>query len=1040
MWEEEHPPIGFRNSTEGIVFAQFVTLGIVSSWVLGTEHTMAITMLTVVGVLSLLLYFIHSQHGLFDSKRKARRFWLLLLPVLYALVVYVIGFALAPTLQTVVVGGESFMVLREQSPLAPVGTLSFLGWPSLAFSCGVFIASIGLLCFIKGTFVFWRLLWVLSISATILAAVGWLLWLIGVNRLYFFITPPQEVFFATFTHPHYWAVFALVWSIVLGGLILQKKAQRDWTDFFADKGLLLIIAFGVLLSSVIPSGAPAHHGVGGLVLGYFFLLIAIEQWQKKTHFTSIVFWLLTIVSCVFSINLLLAAFLDGTGVAAPLGMPLAEQRSLWQDAWSLFTARPLFGWGVGGFAAIHPFIQSTDLESFRYNYPSSDLLLALADRGVLGTLVAFAVPAGIGVAFLRLKKRKDLSYCLLLAPVVIGVFALVSNPLQSPPILLSFYLLLVTAYQWSRLDTSEAFTSSSATRLIQPETHLRNTPNSRKQRTSVNLPKQSGRAKPSVATLPHTRGAQTATTDPADDANDRASPQPPFAAADAQTATDAQAAANTHVSATPQTAGTQAAIAPLPAATHAQAAATEEQEGLFDLIVIGGGSAGYAAASAMQRAGKKVAIIDAATELGGLCILRGCMPSKTLIYSAEVLHLAQKGKLFGLDIPQAKVDMPALHARKKQVIGEFADYRRGQLQSDRFTLYRQSARFTAPRSLELADGTVLQGRKILIATGSRVNVPQIPGLAQTPCWTSDDVLELSFVPKSVIVLGGGVVACELAQFLARIGTKVTLIQRNARLLKEQPPEASAVVVKAFTDEGIEVITDTALEEIQALPEGGVQVTFTHKGQSETRRAEHLFNALGRRPNTDGLDLEKAGIALRDSGHIAVNAFQQTSNADVYAAGDVAGPHEIVHVAILQAEVAARHALHEKTAPVDTSALTSVVFTDPQIACAGPSDAELKERGIETVSAQYPFDDHGKSILMEAKYGYVKTVVNKADGRLLAAECVGKDASELIHAMAVAITLKARAADLLAAHWYHPTLSEIWTYPLEDCVDALQEGA
>src|SRR5690606_3966917 len=159
----------------------------------------------------------------------------------------------------------------------------------------------------------------------------------------------------------------------------------------------------------------------------------------------------------------------------------------------------------------------------------------------------------------------------------------------------------------------------------------------------------------------------------------------------------------------------------------------------------------------------------------------------------------------------------------------------------------------------------------------------------------------------------------------------------------------------------------------------VQVTFSHAGESQSRSAQHLFNALGRHPDTDSLDLQKAGITLRDSGHIAVNAFQQTSNADVYAAGDVAGPHEIVHVAIMQAEVAARHALHKKPMPVDTAALTSVVFTEPQIARAGPSEAELKERGIATVSAQYPFNDHGKSILMEAKYGYVKTIVNREDG-------------------------------------------------------------
>lgn len=1030
MWEEEHPPIGFRNANESIIFAQFLALGIGSGWVLGAEHTMAITMLTVIGVLTLILYFNHSQQGLFESSRSSRRFWLLLLPVLYAIGVYTLGL-FWPVLQTVVAGSETFVLMREQPTLAPVSTVASLGWPSLAFGSAVFIASVGLICLVQSTFLFWRLLWVLAISASALAAVGWLFRLIGVERLYFFITPPQDTFFGTFTHPHFWAVFALAWSAVLGGLMLQKKAQRDWADFFADKGLLLIIAFFVLLSSVIPSGTPAHHTVAGLLLVYFFIQIAIEQWQKRARASSVLFALAAVALAVFSINLLLEATLGGADNLSPLGINIAEQRSLWQDGWELFLARPLFGWGAGGFAAIHPFIQSPDLEAFRYSYPASDLLLALADKGLLGTLIACAVPTGVVIAFLRLKKRKDLSFCLLLAPAIILLFALVSNPLQSPPVLLSFYVILISAYKWSRLDATGSTPTSN--RFIQPEAHLKNTANSRKKRTSVQLPAQAAlkapkHTKPSVSTLPQSTQTPSTSTAPLPTGG------APTGSA-AQTAGVAQPASSLSADA----AGTSAAAGRQPeaAALTIPERRSAKGEGEFDLIVIGGGSAGYAAANLVQRTGRKVAIIDSGKELGGLCILRGCMPSKTLIYSAEVLHLAQKGKAFGLDIPQARVDMAALHARKKHVIGEFADYRREQLESGRFTLYRQKAHFSGANSLTLADGTELKADRILIATGSKVSVPPVEGLAQTPFWTSDDVLDLDFVPESVIVLGGGIVACELAQFLSRIGSRVTLIQRSARVLKEQSAQAAQVVEKTFADEGIEVITDTALQRVEALPEGGVKVVFTHAGQTQERRAAHLFNALGRKPNTDGLDLEAAGVTLRPSGHVVVNAFQQTANPAVYAAGDVAGPHEIVHVAILQAEVAMRHALRQPTSPVDTAALTGVVFTDPQIARVGPDEADLHARGIETVSAHYPFDDHGKSILMEAKYGYVKTVVNKADGRLLAAECVGRDASELIHSMAVAITLKARAEDLLAAHWYHPTLSEIWTYPLEDCVDALK---
>ncbi|HTB64221.1 MAG TPA: FAD-dependent oxidoreductase, partial [Opitutales bacterium] len=185
----------------------------------------------------------------------------------------------------------------------------------------------------------------------------------------------------------------------------------------------------------------------------------------------------------------------------------------------------------------------------------------------------------------------------------------------------------------------------------------------------------------------------------------------------------------------------------------------------FDFIVIGGGSAGYAAARTARDAGARVAVVDGAAELGGLCILRGCMPSKTLIYSAEVLHLAQQGALFGLKIPSAKADMAAIQARKRRIIADFADYRVQQLESGKFDLFRQRARFTGPREITLADGSVLTGSHFLVSTGSIISRPSLPGLDKVKALTSDEVLDLERLPESVIVLGGGVVACELAQFL-----------------------------------------------------------------------------------------------------------------------------------------------------------------------------------------------------------------------------------------------------------------------------------
>lgn len=454
----------------------------------------------------------------------------------------------------------------------------------------------------------------------------------------------------------------------------------------------------------------------------------------------------------------------------------------------------------------------------------------------------------------------------------------------------------------------------------------------------------------------------------------------------------------------------------------------------FDYVVIGGGSGGFAAARTAREVRERVAIIDSAEELGGLCILRGCMPSKTLIYSAEVLHLAQQGRAFGLDIPGAKVDMPALHARKVGVIKEFSDYRQGQLQSDRFTLFRNRARFVDAGTIELDDGRRLTADHFMVATGSVVSTPPVEGLDAVPCWTSDDVLELDFLPERVIVLGGGIVACELAQFLRRAGSEVVQIQRSPHILKEFSGEASTVIETQLRKEGVELYTGTQLESVSH--EGGVfTVVFAHEGETVEVRAPHLMNALGRRPATDGLGLEDAGIETLQSGHIGCDGMQRTSNPRVYASGDVAGPHEIVHVAIMQGETAARHATGRAAEAVNYDTLSGVVFTDPQVGTVGLSEKQLQSRGIEYLSADYPFDDHGKSILMEAKAGYVQVLAGM-DGTVLGAECVGKDAGELIHAMAVAVSLQANVRDLMKVHWYHPTLSEIWSYPIEDIVEEL----
>lgn len=456
----------------------------------------------------------------------------------------------------------------------------------------------------------------------------------------------------------------------------------------------------------------------------------------------------------------------------------------------------------------------------------------------------------------------------------------------------------------------------------------------------------------------------------------------------------------------------------------------------YDFVAIGGGSAGFNAARVAASLGMRVAVVDGARALGGLCILKGCMPSKTLIYSADVLHTAKHAERFGIRVPKAAADMRAVHERKNRIIAEFSGDRLKQLKGGKFELIRSNASFLDPHTLSLGDGRRLRAKHILIGTGSRVSVPPLPGLSEAKFWTSDDVLDLDFKPRSVIVLGGGIVACELAQYLLRIGSRVCLIQRSRDLLREHSKESATVVRKAFEDEGMEMHTGTQVLGIHSNARGAT-VRFKQGAKTIVRKADHLFNALGREPATSRLNLEAAGIKTAPNGRILTNRWQQTSLPHVYAAGDCCGPHEIVHIAIQQAELAARHAAGIRgLSPVVKAMLLGVVFTDPQVAAIGFGERELKEGGIPYLSASYPFNDHGKSILMNAYYGYVKVIADPRNGRILGAEAVGKDAGELIHCFSTPLAMRASVHDMLRAPWYHPTLAEIVTYPLEEIAGKL----
>ena len=449
----------------------------------------------------------------------------------------------------------------------------------------------------------------------------------------------------------------------------------------------------------------------------------------------------------------------------------------------------------------------------------------------------------------------------------------------------------------------------------------------------------------------------------------------------------------------------------------------------FDVAIIGGGSGGYAAARTAAGAGLNAVVIEGGKEIGGLCILRGCMPTKALLYAADVIHLARHASTWGIRAPEVSFDFAQVMARKNRMIKEFAEDRVQQITGGKFKFIRAHARFVDSHTLALSNGESLTAGNFIISTGSVVSEPPLAQLKQAEYLTSDDALRLMEPPKSLIVLGGGLVAVEFAQFFARFDAKVTLVQRSEHILRGFDTDAAAELEKVFRRDGIEVFTTTNL--VDAWREANLKgVAFDHNGKTIRVTAEEMLFALGRTPNTSGLHLDRAGVTT-DGPRIVTNPQMQTSAPHIYAAGDCTGPHEIVHIAVQQGEIAAHNIAHPgRTRHIDYRLLTQVVFTDPQIGMVGLTEKEARARNVPWLAATYPFNDHGKSLIMDARDGFVKLLADPKTGEILGGCCVGPMGGELIHEIIAAMARRMTVHELAAMPHYHPTLAEIWTYPAE----------
>jgi dihydrolipoamide dehydrogenase len=434
----------------------------------------------------------------------------------------------------------------------------------------------------------------------------------------------------------------------------------------------------------------------------------------------------------------------------------------------------------------------------------------------------------------------------------------------------------------------------------------------------------------------------------------------------------------------------------------------------FDLTVIGSGPGGYVAAIHAARMGASVAILEQGSDdWGGTCLNRGCIPTKVLVQCAEVLHTVRRAREFGVSVAEPAVDWPAMQGRKDWIV---AGMRRGVqnlLKANGVETITARGRLTGGTRVS-ADGREIDSRAVLLAPGSVVGLPPVPGVEL--CLTSDTILGLDHVPTSLMVVGGGVVGMEFAGIFSLLGTRVTVIEMLDQVLTPLDPQVARRFMQLMGARSVEVHLGARVDEI-ARDGDLLRVSFN----GIELKAEQVLMATGRRPNTEDLGLEAAGVAT-ERGAITVDQHLRTSADGVYAIGDATGISMLAHTASYQGEVAVANALGEKRVSADYSAIPACVYTEPEIAYVGLSEAQARASGEEVSVGQFPFSALGRAMVLGETEGLVKVVAG-ADGYLLGVTIMGPRATDLIAEAALALNVGITAAELSHVVHAHPTLPE-----------------
>jgi pyruvate/2-oxoglutarate dehydrogenase complex dihydrolipoamide dehydrogenase (E3) component len=452
----------------------------------------------------------------------------------------------------------------------------------------------------------------------------------------------------------------------------------------------------------------------------------------------------------------------------------------------------------------------------------------------------------------------------------------------------------------------------------------------------------------------------------------------------------------------------------------------------FDAIIIGTGQAGPALARRLVAAGWKVAIIERKL-FGGTCINTGCTPTKTLVASAYAAHLARRAADYGVIIPGAvRVDMKAVKARKDAVVGASRSGIERSLKAlEGCTVYEGHARFVGPKEVGVGD-EVLRADRIFINVGGRALVPPIPGLEQAPYLTNSSMMDVDFLPPHLVVLGGSYIGLEFAQAYRRFGSEVTVVELAPRLIAREDEDVSRAIADILKGEGIDIRLGSKVVGMEKLGDK-IAVNIEAAGTRSQVTGSHLLLAIGRRPNTDDLGLDKAGIAADAHGYIQVDDQLRTNVAGIWALGDCNGRGAFTHTSWNDFEIVAANVLDNESRRVSDRINAYALYTDPPLGRAGMTEADVRKSGRPALVATMAMEDVSRAYEKGETKGFMKILVDKESKRILGASLLGLSGDEVIHCVLDVMYAKASYTVLQRAMHIHPTVSEFIPTMLGDLV-------